>query len=236
MPDPGSPDQDPKPFKPDPNRPFFGDRMPARPLADPDPNYDPDKPDSVAPTSQETRFQAAAIKCAQMEEELEKLFTEFPQQETPFSPQEGVWIYTQNPREISTWIENIQGVEGGKEVEIIFRFDETADAEALKINTTRDLEIELHTDEKTRQQFEEYAKKDPEIASYTSTHYYFTLDGEYKKSCFIPRAIPASHDRNPLYPGTEVGIYESEMAPGDFEIAAIALQTLISRLKLQESA
>lgn len=238
MPDPGNQEQDPK-FKPDPKKGWYTPPSESsRKLNEGDEQPHQDQAPAI---DQETLFRAAAIKCAQMEEELAQLMKNKLNGKDYVKIEKDVYLNKlMKATTLASYIENIKGVEGGQLngiASISFLDGLANDAEKLGIKTNRELMVGLHADEKTCKQFNEFAKKDPTIASNASTMYYFTQDGEYKKSSRIPVGVTVDSSRPTLYPkGGIVNVYESEMTAGDFEIAGQALQMLINRLKPQEKA
>lgn len=225
--------QEPKPkFTPNPNKGWY-----TPPSESPQKLHEGD--DEPHQTDQEIQFRTAAIKCAQMEDELVTLM----QQNLNGARQamlRGVQIhaddYTPSPS-LQTIVEDIKGIEDGWYVgKVLLRFNGgfAKHAKDFGIETDKTLLLGLHTDEPTRGQFNEYAKEDPKMASYAETYYYFTPDGNYAKCSLIPSTVLVTDGRQPLAGYERATYYKSEMTPGDFEIAGQALNILIKRLKPQE--
>ena len=123
--------------------------------------------------------------------------------------------------------------------EILFDHDEEGVmyAEKLGINTNRFIGLtDTHSDEQTREQYIRFLELNEWASFTTKTRYYFTQDGEYKKASTMHLKGLSRTDPNRKVLGTNGTYitYESEMTPGDFEIAGQALQMLINRLKPQE--
>ncbi len=216
-----------------------------KPLAEPDPDFSHNNPDIAPLTDQETLFRAAAIKCAEMEEELNSLMEQTHEQEFKAKNEDAQirFVKAYYPRRqlssLTSWKENI----GRSNQRSVVQFNNgytgsiSYDGEKLGINTKMELLVGLHTDEPTRKEFEEFEKIYPEGARYdASTIYFFNTQGEFRKLSLIPRGMSVDPSRIPLYSRSYSGSkkYESEMTPGDFELAGQALQMLINRLKPQE--
>lgn len=182
---------------------------------------------------QEMLFRAAAIKCAQIEEEIVRLLK--LQDFNQLGTREDLYIdnFPSGNIMIKSYLEDIYGV-GGKPAAVEFLDGIAEDKEQLGITTDRSLEIGIYTDELTREAFEEYARKNPKMAENASTIYYFTQDGEYRKISCMPTGVSADPNRKPLRgdpdPKAVVDYYLSEMTPGDFEIAGQALIMLKKRI------
>lgn len=185
----------------------------------------------------------AARKCAQMEEELAELL------QSKINP---------NPDDIITTVPTgIQGllIKGGSEgtlsIESLresvgvpdkltpIRFFvyphtneiDTTEAKRLGIETNKKLIIEMHSDEPTREAYEESVK---ERWSFASTTYYFTSKGDMGKVSRIPVDVSVDPNRPILIPSNKFGsanVYESEMTPHDFEIAGQAITMLIDKVR-----
>jgi hypothetical protein len=218
----------------------------SKPLAEPDENTD--TASSPTPESdQETLFRAAAIKCAEMEEELSRLMDqtsdkEFRLRKDMDGDMDGIHFFkfSSGSSSIYSTTENIKGVEGGHlkgNAYILYNNGIANFANDLQIHTDKELRISgINTDSSTREDFELYSKKDPRLASNASTIYYFTPNGDFKKVCEIPVGIVSDPPRKLMFNNATIKRYESEMTPGDFELAGQALQMLINRLKPEEQA
>lgn len=214
-------------------------------ITEPDPNYDSSVVPSTSPEveTQEELFRAAAVRCAIMEEQLASLLNKIAQNDPRImrQPIEGVFIEGEgNQLSVSSYIEDIK-IQEGHNVSVQFHDGIANHAKYLGINTNRELHLGLHTDEASRKLYEALSKSDPIIRRDVYTLYYFTEDGEYKKSLGIPPQMKSKMDKSrrpllpvPDFPGEDHSIfhqvYESEMLAGDFEIAGKALQMLIDRL------
>lgn len=238
MPDPGNPDQDPKPFKPDPSKGPFGwykpPTEPQKPLSEPDPDYDPDRLDQTHATDQETLFRAAAIKCAQIEDELGKLVIDATFKYLDRPPRMvQLFKFPSGNFDLYSTCEDIIGVVGGQlQGKVAVRYANIVEDYGKKSGTNPryTLEIGLHTDKDTQKVYAEFAQKDPIIASNAKSYYYFDAEGNYRKISDIPNEIPVPN-RSVIIGNRHMGKYESEMTAGDFELAAQALAMLIKRVK-----
>ncbi len=212
-------------------------------IIEPDPNYDSSVVPSTSPEveTQEELFRAAAVRCAKMEEQLASLVQKVASNKpgSISQPLKGVLIESYgNHLSVSSNIEDIK-IQESDTVGIKFNDGIANHAKRLGINTNRELLLWLHTDEASRKLYEDLSKTDPIIANNAYTLYYFTEDGEYKKSSSIPSRMKKMMDksRRPLFSkipeegdSKAMEVYESEMTAGDFEIAGQALQMLINRL------
>lgn len=250
MTDLNSPDQGPKPpFKFDPNKKLF-DPLPKtgndepRSFANPEP--DTGSQDQTPATDQEVLFRAAAIRCAQMEEELYQLIWDTP------PPKGGILIHDERfgkktlgvyigrseyskgqvCTKIASYIEDISSIRPNFPGRVRIAFEDNNGGRGYPtIDTKRELTIDIHGDDPTQEAFTEAVRRNPEQRPST-THYYFNEAGDYKKVVNIPYGIEVDPKRKPLIENGRS--FESEITLGDFEFAGRVLQMLINRLKPQE--
>lgn len=215
-----------------------------KPLDEGDLNYVPGQ--ETPPPTDEERMKAAAIKCAEMEDEIVNLLFSFdipkgnPMKVTT-KLSEKVFIWTgpeNNQRAIKSLAESIL-LPNGKPAEVLFNegltFEEPVDqdkAEELGITTGRTLSIGLCSDEQVRDAYNAFMETYPAFER-TDTNYYFTKDGKYLKVVQLDKEVPLDPKRKLLYPpdhDNEVYIFESPMTQHDFEVAGQALTMLKNRL------
>jgi hypothetical protein len=206
-----------------------------------DDHVDNNQQDLTDEEKKEQLFRSAAIKCAQMEDDLSQIMDQTTDEE--FKERNNVYhafFYKRgggeyNNRKYSAIVSYDEKIYDHREKSVAVEYREglVEDANLIGIDTDRALKITLHTDEKTREAYEEFAKKDPDLAGNVSTFYYFTKEGEYGKVSRIPKDVPVDLGRVRLYSDRRdvvVSIYESEMTAGDFEIAGRALKMLKNRM------
>ena len=232
-----------KPFRPDPSKNPF-DRPPIEPRAftEPDPNYDPDSPDIALPNDQEKLFRIAAIKCAEMEDELAGLLSIYPkgitklprtEQDLEFQVER---TYQQTFLTLET--EELKGVASGKRLRnALIRFKILGYQPYNDVATNYELEIYgVHTDEATLGKFEELSDGG------ASSKFYFSHDGNTGKVIEVPKELELDYAvlRDTKFPKLDAiasehqNRYEVNMGNGDFEVAGRALQILTEKLKPQE--
>lgn len=246
------PDSEPgkSPFTPNPNRrPFDRPRAESR-ITDHTPVNDVESP-----------FQAAAIKCAQMEAEIYSLAETIPMKEW----HHGIMVATHNGIEIThfaseDWIVNFtsKDIAGslpqGTSV-ALYKLGETWShfAELTGIQTSFALKIKAHIDPPTQEVYREYVTgKSIFTKDVFETMYLFGEDGEAAKLSFAPldfeTASPTLSKFESLgeekaeklrttgrpYPKDTGKVYESIINQGDFELAGPVLQMFINGLKPHE--
>jgi len=249
MSDPGNAENPPeqKPFTPDPKKSIF-DRPPAQSrITEPDPDYHAtkgDPPNLGEPISQEEAFRFAAIKCAELQDEIAVILHSKPFPIKGFhassgfgssAPREGLSInYSPDGRiDVYSRIEHLKGVDAGQlEGAIPIRFkDGVANfADKAGVETTRELEVRCHTDEDTRREYESFAKSNPIDASNAITYYYFNARGEYGKISDNPTGIPTPSNTTTFDKNDHHSLYKSRMTEGDFELAGQVLSMTKKRL------
>lgn len=244
MTDPSSPDQGSKPFKPDLNKPLFGDRMPARPFAEPDPSYDasqgflPPKKGVDTIANQETRFSAAAIECVKLQDKvIEIIRNNYPNDVKGGKIDSGLLSFNRDEGTILVQLhgEAMQRITGGSAiVELDISNNPLYRDIAEKLNSPSLLPgigVFSIIDDELLEKQKRYIEKHHHD-SHGTTQYFFSKNGGYYKVCHMPIDADAIEGRkrvssHPSY----ANVYESEMTADDFEIAGQALQMLINRLK-----
>lgn len=213
----------------------------AKPLAEPDSISDNSLLDIVPTSDEETLFRAAAIKCAQMEENLSGLLQEQPYHlrvtkdpyylDAPSS--QGVIVR----RKGSDYFIISQAEELSTQNPYI-RFGYSRKGYGLKnigIDSHCDFFIQMHTDRSTMDAVEEARKKNPD-SSREGTRYYFDKHGAHRKEIYVRNNVDVKLDpfHKLVQKDEYTNTYETEMTAGDFELAGQALQMLINRLKPQD--
>ncbi len=199
-------------------------------------------------TTQEQAFRLTAMKFFEMEDEIIELMSRTPEQSFSnfvdeyieakkrgdSSDVRGVYFDDRNGvKSLTSYSEDILGMDD-KPVRINITYaPEGIEHADTDLKTDRVVNIELHSDEPTREAFKAYLNKDLRHAKDTSVGYYFTKEGDYQKILFLPKEVPVDPKRKPFRDFVDpivVKAYESEMTPGDFEVVGQALNMLKTRL------
>lgn len=240
MADSNSPDRSPKQGKPEPGKGAFDfykpPTEPPRQLAEPDANYNPDKPEKE---SQGDRFRAAAILCAGLENDISNLLRKNPH--IPFIPGTHISSIGSAIRfdsNIESLTPSEVDMQYNRNTSITFfdgltSFHMKEEVKELGVRTDRALAVGFHTDMPTLKAYQEYLQQNPNGDA--STVYYFDEEGRYGKISIMPQGVKVDPDRqtfagrNPRS-SLEVVYYESEMTSEDFELAGLALASLKKRI------
>jgi len=171
-----------------------------------------------------------AIKLAQRQKDLINLIPNVDQDTLG----DGVFIDTSDAQKLITSFRKAFG-DTGKQgfVRLLWQRDELLYPTKMGLDTHFQLVVGIHGDKETREQYEMLMKNGS--AKKLQTIYYFTEEGKYGKVCELQ---PELKDiRIPLITFENLNrIVDSEMNPGDFEVAGAALEALHDRLKPKEPA
>lgn len=126
---------------------------------------------------------------------------------------------------------------GGGEV-ILHEWPDNDTPARLGVNSVNHLVVAVHSDEKTRSQYEDLVRTDPRSAQFAQTDYYFDDEGNIVKLASLPIQIVDDREPvivNPGYTPSTARAVVSEMIPVDFEIVDAALSVLKNNLGMPSS-
>lgn len=221
MPDPGNPDQGPKPGKPEPGKGAFGwYKPPIEPpgkFTEPDSDFTSGIPDTAPPTDQ-ALFRAAAIKLAKMEDEISQLLNLHPEGSFDLPMKEGdkkfTLIKTGDTKVLMLKSEELKATaEDGTTKSLQISLSNST--KTMNLTETRNFKYGLTLTPIDNHSLPTNMVLNALASNISATHsFFFADDGQFEK---------------------RTGFMETkEMTVEDFEITGTALQMLLDRLKPQE--
>lgn len=231
MPDPGSPDQGPKPRGQGPKKGAFGWYKPLegpqKPLVEPEQLHQTAEAKDEQSMNPEVAKQMA-IKLFELENEIIQML---PNDEMTTIAEH---VYADNrdkQKALNSYDESFGNTGQHGNVQLLWDTGELYYPTKMDLNTHFQLVVGIHGDKETREQYETLMKNGS--AKNLQTMYYFTEEGRYGKVCELQ---PELKDSRTLFMTFDNGnrMVASEMQPEDFELAGAALQALYNRLKPKE--